>query len=92
MATRDLTIKIEPSTGTFNRIIAWVNGYPAIHTDGEAGEWTGKISDGKVKLETAIWGQGAAKYTLAIDLPGTLNDQKFECTLTNGYQDAEYTI
>ena len=92
MLTRDLMIKIEPSTGTFNRIIAWVNGHPAIHTDGDAGAWTGKIPEGKVKLETAVWGHGAAKYTLSIDLPGTLDDQKIQCTLTNGYQDAEYTI
>lgn len=92
MAKRDLTIKIERSAGTLNRIIAWVNGYPIIHTDGGAGGWTGTIPDSKVTLETAVWGHGPAKYALTIDLPGTLDDQKLECTLTEGYHDAEYKI
>lgn len=92
MTKRDLTIKIEPTTGTFNRIIAWLNGYPVIHSNGEASDWAGTIPGGKVKLETAAWGQGSASYTLTIDLPGTMDDQKLECKITEGYYDAEYTI
>jgi hypothetical protein len=92
MAKRKLTVKIENASGTTNRVLAWVNGYPIIHTDGQDGEWSGKIPAGKVKLETAVWGQGKAKYALTIDLPGTIDDQKIECSLTKGYYDAEYSI
>ena len=92
MANRNLSIKVEGVKGTFNRILVWANGDPIIHTDGEAGDWSGKIPTGKVKLETAVWGQGKARYALTIDLPGTMDDQKLECSLTNGYHDAVYTI
>lgn len=92
MAKRELTVKVERATGTLNRILVWANDRPIIVTDGDDGEWTGNVPDGPVKLETTIWGQGKAKYTLTIDLPGTAKDQKLELALTNGYHDATYTI
>lgn len=92
MAKRELTIGIKRVGGTLNRVLAWVNGYPVVVTDGQDGSWTGKIPAGKVELETAVWGAGKARYVLTIDLPGTAEDQTIELTLTGGYHDAKYTI
>jgi hypothetical protein len=92
MAKRDLTITIKRVSGTLTRVLAWANGYPIIVTDGGDGKWKGKIPSGKVKLETAVWGQGKAKYAVVIDLPGTANDQELQLSLSNGYHDGEDTF
>jgi hypothetical protein len=88
---RTLEVTLEPTSGTLNQVVAWLNGVPVIRTDGEAGSWKGTVP-AAVKLETAVWGQGKATYTLTIDLPGTADDQTLVLSLTNGYHDAEYRL
>jgi len=88
---RELKLKIERSSGTVNRILAWLNDYPVVAENGSKGSWKGTVP-GVVRLETVVYGQGSAKYKLTIDLPGTAEDQSLECSLTNGYHNAEYKL
>jgi len=89
---RTLKLSVSASTGTFNRFLAWINGVNVINTDGENDDWEGVIGSEKAHVRVRAWGIGAARYVIAIDLPGTADDQKLECTLSKGFHETEITI
>ena len=95
---RDLTISMEPVSGTCNRFYAFV-----IASDQEDERWiaadgskkrlhTGRVRDSQIKIKTRVWGIGHASYKLTIDLPGTAKDQSLQLTLNDGYHEAEIFI
>lgn len=90
---RTLTIKLEPTQGTIERFYAFVACAKRIADDGNTvREWTGEVSDGETTIKVRVFGIGAAKYRLSIDLPGTAADQSLELSLDRGYGELELTI
>lgn len=89
---RKLTIKLEPVLGTVERFYVFVDACKRIADDGtRAREWTGEVQD-EVRIKVRVFGLGAARYRLGIDLPGTLDDQRLELGLHDGYGELELTV
>jgi hypothetical protein len=92
LPTRSLTIKLTAAAGQIHRFYAFLDGKRVIAADGDtAVTYTGEAPD-KVTLKVRVWGIGDAQYTLAIDLPGTSNDQSLTLSLTEGYHELELTL
>jgi len=90
---RRLTIRLQPVSGTVERFYAFVDCRKRIAADGiETASWSGEIEDHGAILRVRVFGVGRAKYRLAIDLPGTADDQSLELWLDQGYGELELRI
>ncbi len=88
-----LTVSLEPLTGSITRFYAFVNNEKKIAADGDKKrEWTGRVTDGTVKIKIRVIGIGDAEYNLGLDLPGTANDQSITLKLEGGYHETEISI
>ena len=91
-APRSLTLTLSPKEGAINRFYAFLDGKKVIAADGtSAATYTGDISD-PTSLKVRVFGIDDAQYTLAIDLPGTADDQELTLTLTEGYHELELSL
>lgn len=89
---RKLTIRLEPVLGTIERFYAFVDGHKRIADDGtRPREWSGDVKD-TVCAKIRVFGIGQARWRLAIDLPGALEDQRLELQLDDGYGELEITV
>ncbi len=90
---RHLTIKMEPVQGTIERFYAFVGPLKRIADDGtRERSWCGDVPDEELRLKVRVFGIGAAKYRLSIDLPGTVDDQDLVLSLRDGYGELELRI
>jgi hypothetical protein len=91
---RKLTASLKRVAGTIDGFHAWVNGRKVIRPDDsdEDPKWSGDVPDDKVRVRVKVYGIGAAKYELKIDLPGTANDQALELRLHGGYHETTLEI
>lgn len=92
-ATRDLTLTLEPVSGSITLFYAFIDGIKVIQDDGTTKRtWSGKIPDAQVKIKVRVVGIGEASYRLGIDLPGTADDQSLTLKLQGGYHETEITL
>ena len=90
---RSLTLEMEPIQGTIERFYAFVECKKVIAADATAKRrWSGDVADDETKIKVRVFGVGTAKYKLSIDLPGTVDDQSLELSLSTGYGELELTI
>ncbi|MEM6992754.1 MAG: hypothetical protein AAF721_19725 [Myxococcota bacterium] len=90
---RQLTITLAPTAGTIERFYAFVECKKRIADDGNAPRsWSGQIADDESTIKLRVFGAGAARYKLTLDLPGTVADQSLELSLQQGYGELELTI
>lgn len=91
--SRDLTIKLETTSGNITMFYAFVDGVLKVADSGTATRnWSGKISEAQVRVKTRVLGIDDANYKLTIDLPGTAKDQSLELQLTGGYHEIEILL
>jgi hypothetical protein len=89
---RKLTIRLAPARGTIERFYAFVDGHKRIADDGtHPREWSGEVKD-TVCIKVRTFGIGQARYSLQIDLPGALEDQRLELQLDDGYGELELSV
>jgi hypothetical protein len=90
---RALTLTLTPVAGMINKFFAFVDHKLVINGDGDKERsWSGSIPEAQVPIKIRVFGIGAARYTLGIDLPGTADDQKLEFTLQGGYHEISLTL
>jgi hypothetical protein len=90
---RKLKLKLEATQGTINRFYAFVDHERVIAADGtKKPEWSGDVGDSGVRIRVRVWGIDTASFKLAIDLPGTANDQNLELTLAGGYHESDHIL
>jgi hypothetical protein len=89
---REMTIELRAVSGTVERFYAFVDGVKRIVADGTTiASWHGDVGDSTC-LRVRVFGIGAAKYRLGIDLPGTADDQELELQLDRGYGELELSL
>lgn len=87
---KNFKISLKCIEGTINFFFVFINGKRVIADNGsELQQWQGEIPEGEIKLKVRAIGINDAKYTLAIDLPGTAQDQQLTFSLNGGYHEFE---
>jgi hypothetical protein len=94
---RDLTVVLEPLTGTINGFYVILNGKRIIPDEAQVDTkggmlWKGKIPEGEIRIKIRTTGIDAAQYKVKIDLPGNMHDQEIVFTLDGGYHEWEMRI
>lgn len=91
--TRDLTISLEPVSGSVTLFYAFINRIKVIQADGtKKRTWSGKIPDTQVNIKITVVGINDATFKLGIDLPGTADDQSLTLKLQGGLNETEITL
>jgi hypothetical protein len=92
-AGRNLSIALEPVSGSITLFYAFVNGVKVIQADGtKKRTWSGDIPDAQVQLKVRVVGIDTASFKLSIDLPGTADDQSLTLKLKGGYYETEIML
>lgn len=91
-APRTVSITMTAVAGTINQFYAFLDGKRVIAAAGTATpSFSGTIGD-HATLKVRVWGIDGAKYKLAIDLPGTADDQSLTLALTGGYHELQISL
>ncbi len=91
--TRQLTISLEPVSGSITMFYAFINGAKVIVDDGlKKRSWSGKIPNVQVRIKVRVVGIDNAAFKFGIDLPGTTEDQNILLKLQDGYNETEIIL
>lgn len=92
-ATKEITVSLEPVTGSLTLFYAFVNGVKVIQEDGtKKRTWPGKIPDAQVRIKIRVVGIENASFKFGVDIPGTAEEQSLTLKLRDGYYEAEFIL
>jgi hypothetical protein len=91
--SRNLTVTIEPVSGTHNYFVVKVADMPLIYGEAQKMSKSKVIPDAPTKIYASSLGVGTGpKYKLSIDLPGNTEDHSNVYILYRGFHEITYYI
>lgn len=87
---KNVKVALECIEGAINLFYVFINGKKVIAGSGtKRQQWSGKVPEGEIRLKVRVTGIDDARYTINIDMPGTVNDQQLTFSLEGGYHEFE---